>query len=59
MWCNRLSKYLINYGYNNYIIYPSVFAKKSESEFTIFTTYVVDMNLIGAPRELLKTPEFL
>ena len=43
----------------NYIIYPSVFAKKSEFEFTIFTTYVDDMNLIGAPGELLKTLKFL
>ena len=33
--------------------------KKSESEFTIFTTYVDDMNLIGAPGELLKALEFL
>ena len=39
------------------MIYLSVFAKKSESEFTIFTIYDDDMNLIGAPGELLKALE--
>ena len=59
MWYNRLSEYLIKEGYINNLICPCVFIKKSESGFAIVAVYVDDMNLIGAPGELLKTLEFL
>ena len=56
MWYNRISEYLIKEGYNNYIIYPCGFIKKSESEseFAIFTVYVDNMNLIGTLKTFLK-----
>ena len=59
MWYNRLSEYLIKEGYINNPICPCVFIKKSESGFAIIAVYVDDMNLIGTPRELLKTAEYL
>ncbi|KAL5779849.1 hypothetical protein ACOSQ2_010586 [Xanthoceras sorbifolium] len=59
MWYNRLSQYLIKEGYNNDIVCPCIFIKKSESGFAIVAVYVNDMNLIGTSEELLKTAEYL
>ena len=59
MWFNRLSEYLIKEGYVNDPICPCVFIKKSNSNFAIVAVYVDDMNLIGSPKELEKTAEYL
>ena len=36
-----------------------MFIKKSETKLVIITVYVVDMNLIGTPKKLSKTAEYL
>lgn len=59
MWYNRLSKYLLKEGYTNDPVCPCVFIKKLESGFAIVAVYVDDMNLIGTPKELQKTADYL
>ena len=59
MWYNRLSEYLIKEGYKNDPLCPCVFIKKSESGFAIVAVYVDDINIIGTPKELTKTAEYL
>ncbi|KAM2052997.1 hypothetical protein ACFX1T_002692 [Malus domestica] len=59
MWYNRLSEYLIKEGYINNVICPCVFIKKSNFGFAIVAVYVDDMNLVGTPKELHKTAEYL
>ena len=59
MWYNRLSEYLLKEGYVNNPICPCVFIKKSETGFAIIAVYVDDLNLVGTPEELTKTPEYL
>ena len=55
MWCNCLSEYLINQGYENNKLYPCMFIKKSHSGFVIIAVYVDELNLIGTLEELEKT----
>ena len=55
MWYNRLSQYLFKEGYMNNLICPCVFIKKVATEFAIIALYVDDLNLIGTPKELIKT----
>ncbi|KAL0546825.1 hypothetical protein IC582_016743 [Cucumis melo] len=59
MWYNRLSEYLLKEGYQNNSICPCVFIKKSQLGFAIITVYVDDLNIIGTPKELSKTIEYL
>ena len=59
MWYNRLSEYLLKEGYVNNPICPCVFIKKSEIGFSIIAVYVDDLNLVGTPKELTKTAEYL
>ena len=59
MWYNRLSQYLLKEGYVNYSIYPCVFVKKVATRFAIIAVYVDDLNLIGTPKELIKTIDYL
>ena len=59
MWYQRLSAYLIKERYNNDLICPCVFNKKSESGFAIVAVYVDDINLIGTLEEFAKTVEYL
>ena len=59
MWYQRLSEYLIKERYKNDPIFPCVFIKKSETGFAIVAVYVDDINLIGTPKELAKTAEYL
>ena len=58
MWYNRLSQYLLKEGYVNSSICPCVFIKKTKNGFAIIAVYVVDLNLIGTPEELIKTPNY-
>ena len=59
MWYNRLSEYLLKEGYVNNPICPCIFIKKSETGFAIITVYVDDLNLVGTPRELIRTTNYL
>jgi hypothetical protein len=45
MWYNYLSKYLLKKGYNNDLICPCVYIKKSESNFAIIGMYVDDLSI--------------
>ena len=59
MWYNRLSEYLLKEGFENNSICPCVFIKKSESGFAIVAVYVDDLNVVGTPKELTKTVDYL
>ena len=59
MWYYRLSQYLLKEGYMNNSICPCVFIKKTESGFAIIAVYVDYLNLIGTPKELIKTTNYL
>ena len=59
MWYNRLIKYLLKEGYVNNPIYPCIFIKKSKIGFTIIVVYVDNLNLVGTPKKLIKTPKYL
>ncbi|KAF7137709.1 hypothetical protein RHSIM_Rhsim07G0041900 [Rhododendron simsii] len=59
MWYKRLSDYLLKEGYENDLICPCIFTKKSNSGFAIIAVYVDDLNLVGTPEELIKTAEYL
>ena len=59
MWYNRLSEYLLKERYVNNPICPCVFIKKSETRFAIIVVYVDDVNLVGTPKKLTKTAEYL
>lgn len=59
MWYNRLSEYLTLKGYQNNLICPCVFIKKSKDGFAIVAVYVDDINLIGTPKELEETADYL
>jgi hypothetical protein len=59
MWYNRLSKYLLKEGFENNLICPYVFIKKSESRFAIIAIYVDDLNLVKTPEKLIKTVTYL
>ena len=39
----------------NNSIFPCVFIKKVATRFAIIAVYVDDLNLIGTPKELIKT----
>ena len=43
----------------NNSICPCVFIKKTENGFAIIAVYVDDLNLIGTPKELIKTTNYL
>jgi hypothetical protein len=58
MWYNRLSEYLLKEGFENNPIYPCIFIKKSESGFAIIAVYIEDLNLVGTPKELIKTATY-
>ena len=59
MWYNHLSEYLLKERYVNNPIYLCVFIKKLEIGLTIITIYVNDLNLIGTPKNLPKTANYL
>ena len=59
IWYNRLSEYLIKERYMNNPICPYIFIKKSETGFAIIAVYVDDLNLIGTPKELTRTTNYL
>ena len=59
MWYNRLSKYLVKEGYENNLICPCVFIKKSVKGFAILAVYVDDINLIGTPEQIDETINYL
>ena len=56
---NRLSKYLLKEGYANNPICLCIFIKKSKIVFAIISVYVDDLNLIGTPKELTRTANYL
>ena len=58
MWYNRLSEYLLKEGFENNLIRPCVFIKKSEFRFAIIAVYVDYLNLIGTPEKLIKTTTY-
>ena len=43
----------------NNLICPWIFIKKSETGFAIIAVYVDDLNLVGTPEELTRTPNYL
>ena len=49
---NRLNEYLLEEGYVNNTICPSVFIKRSNSRFVTVAAYVDDLNIIRTPEEL-------
>ena len=59
MWYNRLSQYFLKEGYVHNSICPYVFIKIVAIEFAIIAIYVDDLNLIGTPKELIKTIDYL
>jgi len=59
MWYNYLSKYLLKKGYNNDLICPCVYIKKSESNFAIIGMYVDDLSIKWTLREIPKTINYL
>jgi hypothetical protein len=59
MWYNHLSEYLLRKGYNNDLICPCDFIKKSESDFVIIDVYVNDLNIIETHIEIPKTVNYL
>jgi hypothetical protein len=46
-------------GFENNLICPCVFIKKSESVFAIIAVYVNDLNFVGTPEEFIKTTTYL
>ena len=59
MWYNCLNEYLLKEGYVNNPIYPCIFIKKLEIEFVIIVVYIDDLNLVGIPKELTRTTNYL
>ena len=59
MWYNRLSAYQLKHRYENDIICPCIFIKKSESRFLINAVYVDDLNPIETLEEIIKTEKCL
>ena len=59
MWYNCLSKYLLTEGYVNNLICPCIFIKKLETGFAIIAVYVDDLSLVGTPKELTRTINYL
>ena len=59
MWYNRLSQYLLKEGYVNNSIFLCVFIKKLATRFAIIEVYVDNLNLIGTPKVLIKTIDYL
>ena len=43
----------------NNLISPCIFIKKSETGFAIIAVYVDDLNLVGTPKELIRTTNYL
>ena len=59
MWYNHLSDYLLREGYNNDLICPCVFIKKSKYDFVIIFVYVDDLNIIETHEEIPKIVNYL
>jgi hypothetical protein len=59
MWYNHLSDYLLREGYNNDLICPCVFIKKSKYDFVIIVVYVDDLNIIETHEEIPKIVNYL
>lgn len=59
MWCNCLSKYLLNEVCVNDSISHCVFIKKIEISLTIITIYVNNLNLITILKGRLETTKYL
>jgi hypothetical protein len=59
MWYNSLSEYLLKEGFENNPICPCFFIKKLKSGFATITVYVDDLNIVGTPKELIKTAIYL
>jgi hypothetical protein len=55
MWYYCLSEYLLKEWYNNELICPCFFIKKSESDFAMIVVYIDDLNIIGTTGEIQKT----
>ena len=43
----------------NNLICPCIFIKKLEIEFVIIVVYIDDLNLVGIPKELTRTTNYL
>ena len=43
----------------NNLLCPCIFIKKSETRFAIMAVYVDDLNLVGTPKELTRTTNYL
>lgn len=54
MWYNCLGEYLLNEGYKNDYIRPSIFIKRANSGFAIIIVQVDDLNIIRTSKEILK-----
>ena len=59
MWYNPLNEYLLKKGFENNMICPCIFIKKTTFEFAIVVVYVDDLNLVGTYEELIKIATYL
>jgi hypothetical protein len=59
MWYNNLNKYLLEKAFKNNKICLCIFIEKTTFGFAIIAVYVDDLNLIGTPKELIKTATYL
>ena len=59
MWYNRLSEYLLKERYVYNPICPCIFIKKLETRFLIIVVYVDDLNLVGTPKKITRTTNYL
>ncbi|KAL6313754.1 hypothetical protein AAG906_010173 [Vitis piasezkii] len=54
-----VGEYLLKEGYVNNPICPCIFIKKSKIGFAIIAVYADDLNLVGTPKELTRTTNYL
>ena len=59
MWYNCISEYLLKERYVNISICPCIFINKLETGFLIIIAYVDDLNLVGTPKEIIRTTNYL
>ena len=59
IWYSCLSEYLLKEGYVNNSICPCILIKKLETGFANIAVHVDDLNLVGTPKELTRTTNYL
>ena len=59
MWYNGPIEYFLKEGYVNNPICLCIFIKKSKTKFAIIAMYVDELNLVGNPKKLTRTTNYL